>query len=217
MNTTHLVVVRHIETTWNADRRKQGQLDSPPTAVGKAQARALANRFAAEEEKYAALYSSDLGRARFTAEEIGKLTNHEVLFENGLRERHFGIFGGLTDAECSEKFPHEFAAWQADLADYPIPDGESWRAFHARVVECFESLAARHAGARIVVVTHGGVLDTLFRHVFEIPLGKPRHAKLWNAGINIFTRAAANVWQLNSWGDRHHLRNTGAIDDSTVP
>ena len=216
MSATHLIVVRHVETVWNADRRKQGQLDSPPTKVGVAQARAVAARFAAEEEKFAALYSSDLGRARFTAEEIGKATNHEVLLKTGLRERHFGVFGGLTDEQCAARFPVEFESWHKNLADYPIPEGESWREFHGRAVECFENIAEKHAGERVVIVTHGGVLDTLFRHVFEIPLGKPRHAKLWNASINIFT-FNGGVWQLNSWGDRHHLRSIGAIDDSTVP
>lgn len=212
----HLIIVRHVETEWNAERRKQGQLDSLPTETGKAQARALANRFASEEERFDALYSSDLGRARFTAEEIGRAVNAEILFEEGLRERHFGIFGGLTDKECIEKYPQEFASWYADLADYSISTGESWRDFHARVVDCFEMLAARHENERIVAVTHGGVLDTFFRHVFNLPIGAPRQAKLWNASINIFT-FNRGAWQLSGWGDRHHLREVGAIDDSTVP
>jgi probable phosphoglycerate mutase len=216
MSATHLIVVRHVETTWNAERRTQGQLDSPPTKVGVEQARALAARFAAEEEKFTELYSSDLGRARFTAEQIGRAIKYEVLLEKGLRERHFGIFGGLTDEECREKFPVEFESWQKDLVNYPIPGGESWHEFYRRAAQCFEELVKREAGKRIVVVTHGGVLDSLFRHVFEVPLGRRRHAKLWNASINVFT-FNTGVWQLNSWGDRYHLRSIGAIDDSTVP
>src|ERR1051325_10264843 len=91
---TRLIVVRHGETVWNLEGKLQGQMDSPLTPSGLAQSRALAERFS--RCPISALYSSDLGRARQTAESIAVRTGQEIRFDDRLRERHLGVFQGLT-------------------------------------------------------------------------------------------------------------------------
>jgi probable phosphoglycerate mutase len=73
-------------------------------------------------------------------------------------------------------------------------------------------IADRHVGQRVVIVAHGGVLDSLFRYTLGIPLNEPRRCKLYNASINtVFVDQG--IWMLGTWGDVHHLRDIGTQDD----
>ena len=204
MNSTKLFIIRHGETVWNLEGRKHGQLDSPLTALGIRQAEALAERLS--EESFAALYSSDLGRAVETAEYIGVRSNHEIIFDPRLRERNFGIFQGLTDDEVTEKYPLEERSHRADKINYRIPNGESLKQYSARVIDCLEKITDRHKGQILAVVTHGGVTDSWFRFIFDLPLDAPRRAKLWNASLNLIERDAEIGWTLHTWGDVNHLK-----------
>src|SRR5688572_32549109 len=105
MQRTQLIIVRHGQTEWNTAGIRQGHLDSRLTGKGVAQAQALGARLA--REKFAALYSSDLGRAVQTAMAVADLTGHEIITDPRLRERHLGIFQGLNAAEITEKYPEE--------------------------------------------------------------------------------------------------------------
>jgi len=204
MSSTGLFIIRHGETVWNLEGRKHGQLDSPLTALGIRQSKALAQRLS--EESFTALYSSDLGRAIATAEFIAERTNHEIVSDQGLRERSFGIFQGLTDEQVKEKYSFEYGAHNADKINYVIPEGESLKEYSTRVIGCLEDLAATREGENIVVVTHGGVIDSWFRYIFDIPLDAPRKAKLWNASLNHIARSGETGWTLYTWGDVNHLR-----------
>lgn len=204
MSLTRLIVIRHGETFWNAEGRKHGQLDSPLTQLGIRQSKALAGRLSAES--FAALYSSDLGRAVETARFIAARTNHEIVFDSGLRERNFGVFNGLTDEEAMEKYPLEYKVREADEKNYIIPGGESLIRYFERVVGCLENLADCHEGQTIAVVTHGGVTDTWLRYIFDIPPDVPRRVKLWNASLNCIARDSGSGWALHSWGDTSHLQ-----------
>jgi len=208
---TKLIIVRHGETLWNVESKKQGQLNSPLTLPGIRQAKALAQRLT--EESFTSLYASDLGRAAETAGYIAARTNHEVILESGLRERNFGIFQGLTDAQIKNKYPAEYDSHLADKVDYIIPEGESLRQFHARVTSCLKSLTARHAGQTVAIVTHGGVIDSWFRFIFDIPLEIPRKAKLWNAGFNCVVYDNVVGWTLHTWGDVNHIKSLRHLDD----
>ena len=106
MTETKLFIIRHGETQWNAIGRWQGHCDSPLTEKGIRQAKAVAN-FLTQYQIYA-IYSSDLGRAVQTAEIIGARTGQKVILDYRLRERHLGIFQGLTEAEMREKLPDEY-------------------------------------------------------------------------------------------------------------
>lgn len=204
MSSTELIIIRHGETVWNVEGRKHGQLDSPLTALGVLQSKALAERLT--EESFAALYSSDLGRAAATARYISERTAHEIVFDQRLRERNFGVFQGLTDTQVKAQHSLEHDAHDADKINYVIPGGESLIQYSARVVACLEDLAARHAGQSIAVVTHGGVTDSWFRYIFDIPLDATRKAKLWNAGVSHIVRNSETGWMLHVWGDVNHLK-----------
>lgn len=205
---TDLIAIRHGETEWNSAGRFQGHLDSALSQDGLAQARALAERLAAE--RFDLLLSSDLGRALQTAHAIAARSGHEVLIEPRLRERNMGIFQGLTAAEAQARYPEEYARFRSHDPDYAIPGGESMRRLFERCVACFAELAQRYPGMTLASVTHGGVLAVLYRHATAMPLTAPRDFPLHNTGVNRF-RHRQGAWELHSWGDIAHLDH--ALDD----
>ncbi len=79
-------------------------------------------------------------------------------------------------------------------------------------MECAEEIALNHPGDNILIVTHGGVLQGLFRHALGLPLAGPRRFSLFNAGIHRFA-VAGGEWRLVSWGETWHLRGPGTEDD----
>ena len=199
---TRLIILRHGETQWNLEHRYQGHLDSPLTANGVAQGRALAERLAGQA--FFALCSSDLGRARQTADAISARTRHDVLTHAGLRERHLGALQGYTRDEVKARWPEEYRRLRSGEADYAPSEGESNRALTARAVAALAEIAAPHGGETIAVVTHGGVLSALLRHVLGLPLDAPRRFARVNASWNVFT-VENGKWRLETWGDTSHL------------
>lgn len=213
MQRTQLIIVRHGETEWNIAKIRQGHLDSALTSKGLAQAKALAQRLA--RERFSALYSSDLGRAVQTAREIANLTGHEIATDARLRERHLGIFQGLNAEEILMKYPEERRLLRTNGPDYVIPGGESMRQQVQRNVDYLDSLAAKHEGETVVVVTHGGVVSGFFRHTLSIPLDAPRRFEFVNACLNVFAQEEGN-WLLLTWGDVSHLA-PGAASEGDDP
>src|SRR5512143_2700333 len=120
-----IIAIRHGETEWNALGREQGQLDSPLTALGVEQAEAIARRL--RRQAFSALYSSDLGRALQTAEIVARATGASIEVDPGLRERHTGIFQGMTKEQMAALYPVEYAAYRSDPYSYQVPGGESGR------------------------------------------------------------------------------------------
>jgi probable phosphoglycerate mutase len=206
---TEFLVVRHGETAWNQEGRMQGHLDSPLNAAGVEQAEAVAARLAGEA--FAALYSSDLGRALETARRIAARSGHCVVADPRLRERHLGVLQGLTRAEARRQIPEVYEGYRSGGAGYVIPMGESAAQCAARVLAALAEIAARHAGERAVVVAHGGVLDVLYRTAMNLPHEGPRMFTILNASINVF-RYAGGQWHLDAWGDVAHLGER-ALDD----
>ena len=213
MQRTQVIIVRHGETEWNIAGIRQGHLDSRLTGKGIAQAKALGQRLA--REKFSALYSSDLGRAVETAQEISRVTGHEIVTDERLRERHLGIFQGLSGAEIDAKHPEERRQFRTMGPDYVIPGGESMRQQVERNVAILDELAHRHVGETVVVVTHGGVVSGFFRHTLEISLAAPRRFEFVNAGLNVFVHEDGN-WLLLTWGDVSHLA-PGAASEGDDP
>lgn len=205
-----LIVARHGETTWNKEGKQQGHLDSPLSELGVRQAERIGERL--ETERFGALYTSDLGRAYATAERIAAKTGHDIRVDVRLRERNLGIFQTLTMEEVARRYPEEYARFRSGDPDYVIPEGESARERHARAIACVEEIGARHAGERVVIVAHGGVLQSLFRHAVGLPLEAPRGFSLFNASINTFF-VEHGKWKLGMWGDTSHLKGTDSLDD----
>ncbi|KPK62455.1 MAG: hypothetical protein AMK73_06075 [Planctomycetes bacterium SM23_32] len=207
---TTLVVVRHGETVWNSDGRQQGQLDGELSPLGVRQAEAVAGALAGGQ--FDALYSSDLGRAVQTAEVIARRLGLAVQTDARLRERHLGMLQGMTMADFEREHPGHYARFRSADPDYAIPGGESVRQRHGRHVAAAAEIARRHPGGRVVVVAHGGVLNSLIRHALGLPMAGPRRYSLYNGSINVFC-VADGEWRLARWGDTHHLEGLGTLDD----
>jgi probable phosphoglycerate mutase len=205
---TRVCIVRHGETAWNAEHRVQGQLDVPLNAVGLGQAQAVAK--ALDREAFDAIYSSDLQRARQTAEPTAQALGREVVAQKELRERHYGVFERLTYAEVKVKFPEDYARFEAHDPEFAFRTGESLKDFYARSIAVIARIADENKHRNILVFTHGGVLDMLYRHVNGLALGARRAFGIPNAGLNRL-ELRSGAWQILAWADVAHLE--GALDD----
>lgn len=155
---TEFWVVRHGESTWNADGRYQGQTDVPLSHVGILQAASLAERLTGQH--FDAVYSSDLARASQTAESVAeRLSGHPTVQPDpGLREIDVGELSGLVLADIEARYPDYLRDLRADPWATRRPGGESMADLFARCGAAFERLRARHPGGRVLVFTHGGVV-----------------------------------------------------------
>lgn len=200
------LVVRHGETEWNVASRIQGHSDSPLTARGLQQADALAARLA--RESFDRLVASDLGRALDTARRVAASTGHALEVDPRLRERCFGRAEGLTYGELDHEYPEAFSKVRETDPDYAMPGGESRHAFHERVCNAFAALAQAHDGERIAVVTHGGVIASLYRQIHGIAVTVPHPIPMPNTAINAIA-FDAGTWHVEAWGDVAHLEGGG--------
>ena len=212
MPATRLTLVRHGETDSNRSHRFQGQLDVPLNDTGLRQAERLAERLAGE--RFDAVVTSDLMRVRQTAApllaRLGALAEVDPVW----REQGFGLFEGLTAEEVMARYGALWQQWLRQDADFALPGGESVRAFSARVTGALDALAARHPGQRVLVVTHGGVLDMLWRRVQGQPLSSARACAIPNAGLNRLSWQAGAL-AIEVWADDAHLAGLPA-QPSTV-
>jgi len=201
---TELIMIRHGVTAWNKERRFQGQIDIPLDDEGLRQAQLLGQSMAGAA--LAAVYASDLTRARQTAEPLASALGLPVVAEPGLRERHYGAFEGRTWDELQREHAADFARWRAREPDFSLPGGgETLLALHDRVEATMRALAARHPGASVVAVTHGGVLDCAYRIATGLGMREPRQHDLLNASINRILFDGER-FSLVGWADVAHLR-----------
>jgi glucosyl-3-phosphoglycerate phosphatase len=156
-----LVLWRHGQTTYNVERRFQGQSDVPLNEVGRQQAADAARYLAALRPS--ALYSSDLSRAAATAGALARLTGLPVQLDKDLRERGGGCWEGLTEAEIRERFPAERVTWSP-------PDGEPAAAVADRASAALTRIAdSLSGGSMAVVVSHGAALGMAAAQLLQIP------------------------------------------------
>jgi probable phosphoglycerate mutase len=199
---TELVLIRHGETDMNRELRFQGHVNVGLNAIGLEQARRLAARMAGE--KADAVYVSDLLRACQTAEPIASGLALRPVTDAGLREQCFGRVDGMRVDDIQRDHPEAWAGWQRFDEDFAMPEGESTRVFHARVIEAVQRLVAAHPQQTLVVVTHGGVLDMIYRTARSLGLGGPRQSEIPNAGLNRI-RVRESAMEILAWADTRHL------------
>jgi len=212
MEATRIIAVRHGETAWNVDARIQGQLDIGLNDTGRWQARRVGLALAGES--LCAIYSSDLSRAHETARHIAERVQLAVEPHAGLRERGFGMFEGRTFDEIQQAWPEHARNWRSRVPEWQPPEGgESLLQLRERVLRTLDELAARHTGGQIVVVAHGGVLDTLYRIATGQPVNSPRTWQLPNGAINRLLWTPQGV-TLVGWSDTQHLEHA-AHDENT--
>lgn len=182
-----LILVRHGETEWNRLSRYQGQTDIELNETGIRQAHRAAERLA--RERVNAIYSSDLKRARQTAEIIA--AKHEVgaVHESSLlREMHFGDFEGLTFDQIEERFQLIFSAspsWRSRGPHVRAPNGESIADLAERLQRFWEELAKHGPEETLLIVAHGGPIQVLICHLLGIGLEHWWQIRLSGASISI--------------------------------
>jgi 2,3-bisphosphoglycerate-dependent phosphoglycerate mutase len=213
MEATRIIAVRHGETAWNVDARIQGQLDIGLNDTGRWQARRVGEALAGET--ITAVYSSDLGRAHETAQAVAEVAGIPVVADEGLRERSFGIFEGKTFDEIHETWPDHAHNWRKRIPEWQPPEGgESLLELRERVTRTMHELAARHPGEQIVVVAHGGVLDTLYRVATGQEVNSPRTWELPNGAINRLLWTPEG-FTLVGWSDTQHLDHEAADENTS--
>ncbi len=141
---------RHGQTVWNFEDRFQGQTDIPLNETGVSQAERAARLLAALQPD--AIFCSDLGRAAVTAAPLARITGLRVTVDKDLRERHGGVWEGLTGPEIRARYPAEFQTWSP-------PDGETTAAVADRVCSALERIAdSLPPGSLAVIVSHGAAI-----------------------------------------------------------
>ena len=203
---TTLWLIRHGETDWNVTGRLQGQLEVPLNAHGRRQAKQLAVRLGKEHAaaSFAALFTSDLGRAQETAAEASAVLGMPATPLVALRERNFGVLSEFTLPEAAVKHPELFARLRARDVDFVPEGGESLAQTSARALRVLRQLAQQWPGTHVLVVTHGGVIDAAWRAAQKQPLSVRREHELLNASINRVT-VEQEQFALAGWGDVAHL------------
>jgi probable phosphoglycerate mutase len=208
---TRIVVVRHGQTHWNVAARIQGHGDSGLTDEGIAQAKAIAARL--EDEPCDVLISSDLGRAHDTAKQIAARNGKQIILDARFRERGFGEGEGMTYQELDRAWPGAFLRTGEIDPDLCVPGGESRRQFHERVSSAFEDVVVKHAGRDVIVVAHGGVLSSLYRHVNHVAFESMQPIQIANASYNRLRHDGAR-WNIEVWSDTAHLDGAESFEEA---
>lgn len=208
---TDFLLIRHGETAWNRELRFQGQLDVPLNEMGLEQAKRLRSRMVQALAEWQAqgrlptrLISSDLVRAQQTAQPVADVLGQPCLLNTGLREQCYGMFEGMRSTDIQAQHPEAWQQWLAFDADVAVEGAETTRAFHDRVIATLQDLAQQYPGEQVVVVTHGGVLDMVWRYARALSLNGPRVCDIPNAGLNqVAWRDGA--MHIQWWADAAHL------------
>lgn len=200
-------LVRHGETEWNAQRRIQGQSDSPLTALGQLQAKQVGQRLISYGITH--IISSDLGRTQQTAAIIAEYLNCPILLEPRLRELNMGILEG-RDIQSLDK---EEEAWRASLVNGnkagKIPEGETMQQLASRMRDALEACRNLPNGSRPLLVSHGMALGGLISTLLGLPAWAERRLRLRNCSLSRVDYQVsdwlAEGWIVESTGDISHL------------
>jgi broad specificity phosphatase PhoE len=164
--TTRLFLVRHGATQLTAENRFSGAVGVDLSDEGRAQVARLAQRLAGEE--IVAIHASPLSRALETAQIVARPLGLVPAQEDGLREISHGRWEGLTRQEVEERFPDEYAAWEADPFTFAPVGGESGLAVLARALPAIRRIVAAHPGQAVAVVSHKATLRLLLSSLLGI-------------------------------------------------
>ncbi|HTZ17034.1 MAG TPA: histidine phosphatase family protein, partial [Dissulfurispiraceae bacterium] len=169
------------------EKRYKGSIDVPISGTGLAQIKRTGEfiRAALGGPSLAAVYSSPLSRALRSAEILAAPFGLQPIVVSELRERHFGVWEGMTLSEISEKYPDEFRAWAANPLEHSPMGGESTLQVRDRLMPVYEEIVSRHPGENIVIAGHGGVNRIVLCHVLGMPLEHIFRIEQDNAAVNI--------------------------------
>jgi len=207
-------LVRHGETLWNAERRIQGQSDSPLTDKGETQARQVAER--AKALGITHIITSDLGRTRRTAEIIADICGCDVTLEPRLRELNMGVL----ERRPLDSLTEEEEGWRRQLvngtADGRIPEGASMQELSERMHAALAACLELPEGSRPLLVSHGMALGCLVSTILGLPAYAERRLRLRNCSISRIDYQQspwlASGWVVETAGDVSHL-DAPALDE----
>jgi probable phosphoglycerate mutase len=211
MPITRFCLVRHGETDWNVERRLQGHTDIPLNQHGLAQATQMAKALKAINLQFDVLYSSDLQRAANTAHAVEVMFGVEAIIDQALRERHLGALQGMTTDEAPHLKPDLWSIHLNRNLDHTLEGGESIKQFANRIHAALENIRTRHAGKTILLVSHGGALDMMYRLASKQSLESEKAVAVPNASLNWISHNGLS-WQVDRWADTNHLKNV-ALDN----
>jgi len=177
-----LILVRHGETMYNAQRRYTGQSDIPLNTLGERQAAALGESLATD--RFDVIVTSDLERTRVTAEAIARYHRLPVQEDIDLRELAFGEWEGYTYDEVLARDAKLVAHWRADPATYAPPGGETVAQLRDRCAHALRNWQTQYPEASVLWVTHGGLIGVLLCHVLGIDLKRRWQFRHDNASIS---------------------------------
>jgi len=166
---TRLVLARHGESEWHKENRYAGVSDVALTPRGIAQARQLADW--AERAGLAAVWSSQLSRARRTGEICAKAAGVEHHVDARLRELDFGVVEGLTTREMN---PQVLAAFRRDPVRDHFPGGEDPAEAVERFTDCLRHIGDLHPDGRVLIVAHTTAIRLVLCHLMGVPLSEYR-------------------------------------------
>lgn len=202
-----LLLARHGQTDWNIAGRYQGQSDIPLNQTGCDQAEALAKRLSAETIH--AVYSSDLSRAKDTAQAIANFHQLRVHTDSRWRELNFGEWEGMTYQEMSAHSPALFETWMMNPRHTPTPNGETLDELSKRVTSAFDDIKSKHKEETVLVVSHSGALQALLANLLGVDLNRYWQFKISQASLSELAVYQDSV-VLNLLNDASHL-NSGAL------
>jgi probable phosphoglycerate mutase len=207
-----IILIRHGETDWNRQQRFQGHSDIPLNDIGLEQARRLVQALAGEA--IAQVISSDLIRTQQTAAPLLAARGLQLSARPIWREQAFGDLEGVCVAEMPQRYPDLWAQWLRHDPDFRLPGpAESRRQFHARALSALRAAAAEQrqrqaepgaAAGALLVFTHGGLLDMLYREATGQGLHGPRTTEIPNTGINRL-RVSGERIEILAWAEQDHL------------
>ena len=204
MNITRFCLVRHGETDWNAARRLQGHTDIDLNATGVAQAKQMSRALKKINLQFDVLITSDLQRAANTAQAIEELFEISAIRNTSLRERHLGALQGLTTDEAPIREPELWKSHLSRNIHENLRNGESIQLFADRNLFALEQIRAQHLGKTILLVSHGGALDMMYRIASNQPLDAAKAVAVPNASLNWISHDGL-AWKVDSWADTSHL------------
>lgn len=199
MAVKRVVLIRPGETDWNKLGRWQGQVAVPLNEHGIAQAERLAQFV--RPIGLSAIYSSDLRRAKDTAEILGKTSSLTPVYDARLRERSMGEWQGLTLAEIMVWYPEDYAQVQKDPNGFQVPSGESRKQVGERVRLAFEEII-KEGGDTIGIISHTTAIRTLLAAL--VPESNPYNLHFRNMSVTTIMQENGK-WSISQFDDITHL------------
>jgi broad specificity phosphatase PhoE len=188
-----IYLLRHGAVEGGETRRFIGHLDVPLSPLGERQCTAQARRL--RRAGLVAIYSSDLSRARRSAEIIGAPHGLAPTAVPALREMAMGRWDGLTAAEIEAREPVAFADWMGRVGEFPFPEGESVPDLLARAGPAFDAIVTAHAGRAVAVVAHGGTNRALLCRALGLPPARLLALGQDHGALSVLERRG-DVWAL---------------------